>query len=55
MENMGVDNDRLNDGDSIESDKYLDALEYFEFNIDGAYVGEFTPLHLPMTEEGYEE
>jgi hypothetical protein len=23
-----------------------DAIEYFEFNINGAYVGEFTPFYL---------
>ena len=23
-----------------------DAVEYFEFNINGAYVGEFTPFYL---------
>ncbi len=41
--------------DSEESEKYSDALEYFDYNIDGAWVGEFTPLHIPMFEEDYEE
>ncbi len=41
--------------DSDESEKYLNALEYFEFNIDGAWVGDYTPLHIPMHEEDYEE
>jgi hypothetical protein len=36
--------------DSLESDRYLDAIEHFDYNIDGAYVGEFTPLHIPMYE-----
>lgn len=38
--------------DSLESDRYLDAIEHFEYNIGGAYVGEFTPFHyhLPMYE-----
>lgn len=55
MESMGVDDVKLHEGDSEESEKYLNALEYFEYNIDGAYVGDFTPLHIPMNEEGYEE
>ncbi len=55
MESMGVDDVKLHEGDSEESEKYLNALEYFEYNIDGAYVGDFTPLHIPMFEEDYEE
>lgn len=39
MENMG-------DEDSLESEEYLDAIEHFEYNINGAYVGEFTPFHI---------
>lgn len=42
--------EEMKEEDSLESDSYLDAIEHFEYNIDGAYVGEFTPLHLPMYE-----
>jgi hypothetical protein len=38
----------MGEEDSLESDRYLDAIEHFEYNIDGAYVGEFTPFHMPM-------
>jgi len=32
--------------DALDSNHYQDAIEYFEFNINGAYVGEFTPFYL---------
>lgn len=31
------------------------AVEYFEYNINGAYVGEYTPFYLTRTEEKYYE
>lgn len=43
------------DDETDLGEKYQQALEHFEYNIDGAYVGEFTPLHLPMAEIGFEE
>ena len=43
METMGTDDDN-----------YVDALEYFEYNIDGAWVGKFTPLHLSNDKESEE-
>lgn len=41
IENMTEDETDL-------GEKYEDAIEHFDYNIDGAYVGEFTPLHIPM-------
>lgn len=43
----------VNNMESVEQDlgeKYDEAVEYFEFNILNAWVGEYTPIHLPMKE-----
>jgi len=44
MKDMEVDEEDLEGGVSIESLKYQMAYEYFEYNIKGAFVGEFTPI-----------
>jgi hypothetical protein len=36
---------------SEEQLKYLMALEYFDYNIGGAFVGEYTPIHLIIENE----
>jgi hypothetical protein len=50
-EDMEVEEDELEEGESIESAKYLKALEYFEFNIKGAWVGERTPIFMEKIED----
>ena len=32
--------------DEIESEKYMMAVEYFEYNIKGAWLGENTPIFI---------
>lgn len=51
MESMEIDENTLESDSSSESHKYIDALEHFEYNIDGAWVGNFTPLHLSDNKE----
>lgn len=46
MEKMEVDESDLLEGVTIEMARYFIALEYFEYNIGGAFVGENTPIHL---------
>jgi hypothetical protein len=46
MAEMEVDESELLEGETIETAKYMMALEYFEYNIAGGYVGEMTPIHL---------
>lgn len=46
MSEMEVDETELEDGESIESRRYEMALEYFEFNIIGSWVGENTPVFI---------
>lgn len=36
----------LNNGISLQDKKYELAEEYFEYNIAGAYMGEFTPIFI---------
>ena len=47
--------EQMEEVDSLESDRYLDAIEHFEYNIGGAYVGEFTPFHYHFPEYEGEE
>jgi hypothetical protein len=44
MRNMEINDDV--DDEMIESKKYEMANEYFEFNIKGAWVGEYTPVFI---------
>jgi len=31
-----------------DADLYTEALDYFEYNVMGAYVGEYTPVYLTL-------
>lgn len=44
MKDIIVDESDLEEGETIEDRKYSEAYEYFEFNIRGAWMGEFTPV-----------
>jgi hypothetical protein len=46
MKDMEVSEEDLDDDETIESRKYIDALEYFEYNIKGAWMGEYTPVFI---------
>jgi len=46
MKDMVVSEEDLEEGETIENRKYSDALEYFEYNIKGAWMGEFTPVFI---------
>ena len=43
---MEVDESELEEGETIEMKQYEMAYEYFEFNIKGAWMGEFTPVFI---------
>jgi hypothetical protein len=49
MADMEVTEDELEEDRTIESMKYEMALEYYEFNIVGAWVGEYTPVHIKLS------
>ncbi len=46
MKDMEVDENDLDEDETIEMRKYSDAREYFEFNIKGSWMGEFTPVFI---------
>ena len=46
MRDMEVDEEDLEEGESIETLKYQMAYEHFEYNIKGAWMGEFTPVFI---------
>lgn len=46
MKDMEVDESELFEGETIETAKYMMALEYFDYNIAGGFVGPMTPIHL---------
>lgn len=46
MRDMEVDEKDLGEGESIENLKYQMAYEHFEYNIKGAWMGEFTPVFI---------
>jgi hypothetical protein len=46
MKDMEVDEKDLEEGETIESKKYQMAYDYFDFNIEGAYIGEYTPIFI---------
>lgn len=50
MKDMEVNEEELEDGMDIESTKYQMAYEYFDFNIMGAWMGEFTPVFIFKSE-----
>jgi hypothetical protein len=43
---MEVEDDDLEDGQSIEEIKVSMAYEYFYFNIQGAWMGDYTPIFI---------
>lgn len=47
---MEVDDDDLEDGQSIEEAKVSMAYEYFYFNIQGAWMGDYTPIFISKLE-----
>lgn len=49
MKDMEVEEEELEEGESIENKKYEMALEYFYYNIQGAWMGEFTPVFITTT------
>lgn len=48
---MEIDETELEEGETIEMKQYEMAYEYFEFNIKGAWMGEFTPVFITTTLE----
>lgn len=50
MNDMEVSEEELEEGETIEDKKYELAMEYFDYNIIGAWMGEFTPIFI-TTEE----
>lgn len=48
---MEIDGEDVFEDMTEEQAKYLMALEYFDYNIASAYVGEYTPLHLITDKE----
>jgi len=36
---------------SDEAQAYMEAVEFFEFNIQGAYMGEHTPIYVSMDDK----
>lgn len=48
MRDMDVSVDDLEEGQTLEDAKYELALEYFNFNILGAWIGESTPLFITI-------
>ena len=51
MKDMEVDESELFEGETIETAKYMMALEYFDYNIAGGFVGPMTPIHLILESE----
>jgi hypothetical protein len=47
---MEVEDDDLEDGQSIEEIKVSMAYEYFYFNIQGAWMGDYTPIFISKLE-----
>jgi hypothetical protein len=51
MKDMVVEKDDLCEGQTEEDIKYEMAIEYFDYNIIGAYMGEYTPFYLTKFEK----
>lgn len=47
-EDIELDEDEIKNGITIEDKKYEAALEWFEFNILGGYVGDYTPVFVTI-------
>lgn len=54
MKDVDVDDSDLEEGESIENRKYQIAYEYFEYNIKGAWMGEYTPVFITKSSEDNE-
>ena len=50
MKDMEVEDDDLEDGQSEEDVKRVMAYDYFYFNVQGAWMGEFTPIFITKKE-----
>jgi hypothetical protein len=50
MNDMEVSDDDVEDGMTRDDAAYMMALEYFGYNVSGAFVGDYTPLHLFIEE-----
>jgi hypothetical protein len=50
MNDMEVSDDDVEDGMTRDDAAYMMALEYFGYNVAGAFVGDYTPLHLFIEE-----
>lgn len=48
---MIVDENDLEEGQTIEDKKYELAVEYFDFNIIGGWLGEYTPIFITKFEQ----
>jgi hypothetical protein len=51
MKEMVVEKDDLYEDQTEEDKKYEMAMEYFDFNIIGAWMGEYTPIYLTKFEK----
>jgi len=51
MKTMEPDEADLDEAETIEDAKYTMAYEYFEYNIKGAWLGEFTPVFITINLE----
>lgn len=51
MKEMVVEKDDLYEGQTEDDKKYEMAIEYFDFNIIGAWMGEYTPIFLTKFEK----
>jgi hypothetical protein len=51
MKEMVVEKEDLYEDQTEEDKKYEMAIEYFDFNIIGAWVGEYTPIFLTKFEK----
>ena len=50
MNDMEVSDDDIEDGMTRDDAAYMMALDYFSYNVSGAFVGDYTPLHLFIEE-----
>ena len=50
MNDMEVSDNDIEDGMTRNDAAYIMALEYFVYNVSGAFVGDYTPLHLFIEE-----
>ena len=51
VRDIEISEDDIIDGSSKEETKYMMALEYFEYNISGGFVGKHTPIHIVIEKE----